>query len=385
MKNTHIAIFAVATAVILAAAVALQNRGLDSNNSEQALLPDLAAQIPQLTGLLIRGAGNTLQVELKKEGEQWVVANKSGYPADVAAIRSYLAKLTEAQVREVKTSSPDKYGQLGVEDLSDADAQGVGVELSGLPKPVALIAGTLSTTGGSGTYVRLQDVPETYLASGVLRPEVGLASWANAEVVNIGGARVQSVKITDPTGVSLSTSKANAAEANFAVADVPKGRELTSEFAGNALSTTIDNLRLEDVAKATEASPGREGWTAQYSTFDGVVVDVTHWRAAEKDWLHLSASVDENTLNAWIALELAKAQAERAATEANSAAEGNAEGDKPAPAPFDEAAFVAEKRQQILSEVESINSRVATWDYAIANWKAENIRKRIADLLKPKA
>lgn len=373
----------------------------DVRAADQPLLPALSTQLAKLDAVSITEGGGKLAVELKREGERWVVANKDNYPADVGALRTYLGKLGEAKLREQKTANPERHAALGVQDVDQTDASGLQVTLGGIDPPVKLITGTLSTAGAAGTFVRFAGDNQSWLASGTLRPETALTNWIAAEVVNLPANRLKSATITAPDGAVLTVAKNDPADANWAIQDLPKGKEPSSEFAGNALTSTPDNLRLDDVLKAEGVTPEGEVWRARYATFDGVVVDLELWQREGRDHLRVAPSLDEARHQAWLDAEVATQQASQAAAkqiadQASAKPEDAAAppGTEPAreetksdaltlaPPPFDEAKFREEKTAGVRGEVEGIRSRTAGWIYVIPSWKAENVRKRMADLLK---
>ena len=63
--------------------------------------------------------------------------------------------------------------------------------------------------------------------------------------------------------------KEQAGDANFKVADVPKGREVSSDFVANALASTLSALHADDVYPAKDMPPGDKVYKADYVAFDG--------------------------------------------------------------------------------------------------------------------
>lgn len=402
MQNRNLLILAGAAALVLVAGLMLtrqQAPKADVRAADQPLLPMLSTKLGELDTVAITEGGGRLAIELKRDGDRWVLANKDGYPADIGQLRSYLGKLADSKLREAKTSNPERHATLGLEAVDQTDARSLMVTLGGLEPPVKLITGSLSTAGAAGTFVRFAEDPQSWLASGTLRPETALTNWISAEIVNLPANRLQSATVTAPDGAVLSVAKAEASEANWAIQNLPRGKEPSSEFAGNALTSTPDNLRLEDVMKAEGVEPEGEVWRARYASFDGVVVTLELWQREGRDHVRVGAELDEAAMQAWIEAEVATQQASQAlakqlAEQSNAAADeatppGTEAGDGTEPIrltleppPFDEAQFRDEKAAGIRGEVEGIRGRTEGWIYVIPSWKAENVRKRMADLLK---
>jgi hypothetical protein len=378
------------------------------------LVPGLSNELNEIKSLRISGAGNAVIADLTRKESGWVVANRHDYPADFDKVREYLLKLADAKLREAKTSKPENYSRLGVEDLSGAEATGLGVELTGSKSPVKLIVGIASGGGSPGTFVRRADEAVSYLVSGDVIPDKEGANWLAREIMDLPSAEVYSVAVTAPDKSVLKIDKPDASEFNFNVASVPRGRELSSESAANIIAGALSSVTLEDALPIAEATPDPAStWTAQYLSYDGFAVEATVWDKDAKTWATFAAHVDEVQLDAWLAKEQAKADAALAAAEAEAAAKAESaskasEGAKddsaqaeppkdgadadsatadasPLPPPFDAEQTKADKRAELDKRVAELNEKTAPWAYAIPNWKAANIKKKMDDLLKPKS
>ncbi|MCP5476378.1 MAG: DUF4340 domain-containing protein [Rhodanobacteraceae bacterium] len=382
------------------------------------LVPGLSNELNDIKALRITGAGNALIAELTRKDSGWVVSNRHDYPADFDKVREYLLKLADAKLREAKTSKPENYARLGVEDLAGAEAKGLGVELIGTKAPVKLIVGIASGGGSPGTFVRRADEAASYLVSGDVIPDKEGANWLARQIMDLPSSEVYSVAVTAPDKSVLKIDKPDASQFNYNVASVPKGRELSSESAANIIAGALSSVTLEDALPIAEATPDPAStWTAQYLSYDGFAVDTTVWDKDAKTWATFAAHVDEAQLDAWLAKEQAKADAARATAEAEAAAKAESaskasEGAKddnatdtaqaepskdgadadsatadapPLPPAFDAEKTKADKRAELDKRVAELNEKTAPWAYAIPNWKAANIKKKMDDLLKPKS
>jgi hypothetical protein len=311
----------------------------------------------------------------------------TGYGADISKIRDYLIKLSEAKIREAKTANPASYSKLGVEDLTAADAKGIQLELEGMKVPVKLIMGSIAGSGGQGVYVRKPGEKQSYLASGQIRPEASVNSWIQAEITNIAVNRVQEVTVTPPTGDKLVVRKAKSDDADWAVLNVPKGKELSSPSIGNQIAGTLDALRLESVLPAAQAEPDlAQTYLARFVTFEGLVVNVTAWEKDSKGYARFAASLDAGLSEAYLMAEQSKAESEakaKAAAAAPPPAPGVPAVLTPPPATaFDAAKFRTEKLAELSTQVDEINKRTAGWSYVLVQYKFAGIKKTMADMLK---
>src|SRR5690606_6805824 len=149
------------------------------------------------------------------------------------------------------TANSERYADLGLSDISDAQARGIAVSLDGLAQPVSFIAGIYNAQGG-GTYVRRSEEAQTWLATGNLIPDKDAASWLHKDLADIPSERIASVTITHADGKVLRVFKDKADDTHYTIADLPKGREPSSEFAANGLASVLADLRIDDVASSKD-------------------------------------------------------------------------------------------------------------------------------------
>lgn len=399
--KTLYALIAAAIVALLAAWWINSSHAPVSESAEQSkpLLPGLRERVNDITSITITGADNQVLVTLKRGSEGWNVGQKSGYPADVAKLREFLLKLADATVLEGKTSNPKLYGELGVDDVKGKDAKGVLVSLEGPKEPVKLIVGNYNGGGGGGTFVRRDGEAQTLLAKGNLSVEKTVAGWEKHELTDIPASRLQQVTITNPDGKTLKAYKEHPGDANFKVADVPKGREPSSDFVADALGSTLAGLRADDVFTAKEMPPPDKVYKATYAAFDGLNVAVVAWVKDGKDYAQLSASLDDTAAAVHISADQTKAQAEYEA--AVQAANKKLAEEKPATGPAAEAAAKAasdvakplavsdaakdrdERLKALNDEVAVLNKTFAGWTFVLPSFKFANIDKSMDDMLKP--
>src|SRR5581483_10170745 len=190
-------------------------------------------------------------------------------------------------------------------------------------------------------------------------------------------------------------------DANFKVADVPKGREVSSEFAANGLASTLAGLKADDVFPAKDMPPPDKVYKAQYAAFDGLVIDVTAWDKDGKDYAELAARLDTAAANAQIDKDQAKAKADYDAAvdaankklaeekstsgpeaQANAKAASQTEIAKPL-AVSDPAKDRRDKLDALNKEVETLNKTFSGWTFVLPGYKFSNINKTMDDMLKP--
>ena len=348
MSQRTVAILAAALVVLLALVIFGQRTSAPVGLGT-ALVPDLEAALGDLERVTVAKANGETVATLEKRPDNWVVADKNGYVANAAKLRQALTALAEAKILEQKTANPELYGRLGVEDVTAADAAGVSVALTaqGRELPTIILG---NAEGSKYRYARRAGEAQSYLID--RNPDVprAAAQWIDSVIVDVRGERVREVTITHADGEVVHISKASSELANFDVAAVPKGRELSYPGVANVIGNALRELNLEDVE--TAAAPAEQPTIVEFRTFDGLIVRVTGSKRGDEDWISLEASVDS-----------AQAAAPPAAP-----AEGAAASTPPAADPN--------------AEAQRINAKVAGWRYKIAGFQYDQMTRRMADLLK---
>ena len=377
-------------AVVAAFAINRSRQPLSEfSNRATALVPALDDQVNEVNRLVLTTANTQKVVELARGEKGWVVQERGGYAADVGKLREYLLKLTDANLIEEKTANKDRYADLGVEAVSEASAKGVEVRVEGLGEPIGFIAGTFNAQGG-GTYVRRSDEAQSWLANGNLIPDRNPSDWVKKDLANIPAERIAEVIITPTQGKPLRISRDATADASYTIADIPKGREPSSEFAANGLAGVLADLRIEDVAPTSEKAPPDNATRVRYQTFDGVIVEAKVWPVDDKRYATFSASLDGERAASHVAAELANAADE---STAKREADTDAKAESPATEPAAEKAGTearaepARDREQrmaaLQAEVDQLKAAFAGWSFVLPAHKAGNMIKTMDDLLKP--
>ena len=369
----------------------------------EAALPGLRDNVNAVKSIKLTGAeGKTIATLVKGEGG-WAIAEKDGFPAEHAKVRELLLKLSDATLIEPKTANKELHAKLGVQDVAAKGATGVLVEIEGLAKPVALIVGNFNGRGGDGTFVRRPGEDRSWLAKGNLTFDKDAANWLARELTDVPASRIAEATVTR-NGKTLRVFKKTASDPNYQVADLPKGRELASEFVANGIASVLAGLRFDDVRKAGTIAPPADAWDVTYKTFDGLIVTAKAWEAEGKAYANLHAELDPATSEAFVIAEQTIAkndyEAKKQETAAKAAAEAPAAppaaADAPAATPDADPAALpaplavtdpAKDREARLAaindEIAALNKRFDGWTFVLPSYKFANMNKSVDDLLKP--
>jgi hypothetical protein len=385
---------AIAALIAIVAAVVLNQRSQPrSEGGEQTvyLAPALRDHVNDIAKVIVTGADNKTVATLIRGAGGWTLTEKGGYAVDTGKLREFLLKLADAKLLEQKTSNKDKYAALGVEDIAAKDAKGLQVELDGPAQPLKVIVGNANQRGG-GTFVRRVGEAQSWLASVTLNAPKDAAEWLKKDLADIAANRIEAVTISRADGKNVRIYKDAAGDANYKLADIPKGREAGSEFSTNGLAAALSGLRFDDVVPAKDTAPDAQPLKARYATFDGLIVDLAGWENGGKDYAQFKAAFDAAQADKGIAAAQARAKADfdvaTAAAEAAKTSKDPQEKDA-ADAPIkplsvSDPAKDRENRLAALNqEVADLNARFDGWTYVLPPYKYAAVNKSIDDLLKP--
>lgn len=378
-----------AAAVVILAAALLLNPRTSTNHDETALYPDLKDQIDKVTTIHIFKAGDAPAVELTRQETQWSVGERDGYAADTAKVRKLLLALTQAKTLEEKTSNPEQYATLGVEDTKDAKATGVRVELTGVAQPVNLIVGK-SGTGVNSRYVRRAGESQSWLINQSLDAPANPQDWLRTAVIDVGADRIQAASVTVGTARSYEAAKKARADADFTVEGLPKGKELSSAGAANGFASALTALTLSDVRSVKDFADDKPAAQAVFRTFDGLVANATGWVKDGKHYVGFKTSYDEAQAKRFH-VESSPAQSSDGAGDTKGADGTAASKDATAkPADTQTAATeeagkdAAQAQPKVEDTVKTLNASLMGWVYEIPEYKYEAIFKPLDSLLKKK-
>lgn len=373
MNSRTLALLLAALAVLVALAVAVSVSQRPATVAGGLLLPDLRARLNDIDKVVVRAGGNRTVATLERREGRWVLAERDAYPADVGRIRSLLIALAEARMLEEKTSNPELYSRLQLDDIEKETAAGVRLDLAAGESVTSVIVGATNVGGGERAYARRAGEPTSWLVSGAIDASRETADWLDRAVLDLDPARVHAVTIVHPGGPTLRVVKAAPDAEGFAVENVPAGRELTFPSAGNAVGAGLADLTLESVEPAARFAPGdAQPVVATFETFDGLVVEASTWQLPAGPRTRFAARVDE-ALAARFPPPPAPAEA-KPGDDAGAAAPA-------VPAP---AGPPRKSLDDVKVEAADLEARLGGWVYVLPDFKAGELVKKPEDLLAPK-
>jgi hypothetical protein len=214
--------------------------------------------------------GDGTKTTLKKGASDWTVAERD-YPADSGKVRKLLLDLAALNVVEEKTRIPENYPALGVEDTTSNQATGTRLDIVTPAKTYSVIVG--KSSGAKTGYVRVVNVPQSFLASPLVTVDSDPKRWLDHTLIDIPQERVKEIAVKPAEGAGYTASRPNKEQSDFAVSDIPKGRELSSPAAADPIAGSLASVSLDDVQHLPQTAPTGVSH-AVFTTFDGLKLDV---------------------------------------------------------------------------------------------------------------
>jgi hypothetical protein len=376
-----------------------------AHSNKRTLLVGLKERVNETAKLVIHSGLTTTELVKTDDAGAWVIASKANYPADSAAVRSLLAQLANASIIEDKTTKPELYQRIGVEDVTEPEAKSVLVSLmdaTGAPLAAVILgnpqtetaAATSDATAVPKRFVRREGEAQSYLAAIDASVRADVAAWAETTILEIPNERVKSavfnVPQADGPAAVTSMMRENITQPNFTVANLPEGRSLKDQYVAGRAAQSLSYLSFKDVRPASElAFDGPTVSTAVFTTFDGLTVTVKSVGDAGRIWHHMTAAY----------VLPATTEPAKTPTDTTPAANAEASLDSPAAAPATPPTLTpeqqaeaeskkqaeAEKQAGLAAEVEAINARLGNWAFQLQEFKANQLRTTMDDLLAPPA
>jgi hypothetical protein len=309
-RQRFVALMVAALVAICGALYLSTQRNLPRDPHGLPLLPSLAGEMNTVTSLSVRKGGAKPTVTVHKQGEQWTVAERAEYPADVPKLRKLLLALSDAKIREEKTSNPENYAIIGVEDPAQPGATGAQIELTAQDGKHDVIVGK---SAGEGNFVRRAGEKTSYVVEPGISVEAEPRYWIDTHLLDIAADKIQSVETKPATGAAYSVHRVAASEpkpvdakgspsatapaattpaaSKFVLEGVPSGRQAADPQTLAPSPSMLGNLAAEDVAAAGDIDFSKPSSTV-VTLADGGVITLTGAVIGDKRWIQVASPKD---------------------------------------------------------------------------------------------
>ncbi len=380
MQQKNVLILSIVTAAALGvAALALREPGgaAASKGGSTRLFPELAARINDLSEVRVEKGGKS--ATLKKEGGQWKLADRGGYPAKFENIKELAVRIADLEIEEAKTAKKANHAQLALEwpntaeEGSEAAEAGLVTLRDASGKDLAaLVVGKSEWRGSKAkVFVRRLSEDQVYLCAprGTLSLVADAKSWIEPKFIELANERVQNVTIEHADGEKVEIGRSAANHTQFALQNLPSGETEKYEGVANGVAQALGyGLQLEDVRPVTEVDFAQEPLAkTRFRCVDGLELLIETAKFEDKTWVRVSASFTpppEPPAND------ASAPPDPAATEAGAEVTAT----PPAGEPTDE-------KKDVGKEASELNERLAPWAFEVGSYRTDVLARRMKDLL----
>lgn len=300
-------------------------------HSGEFLFPGLREQINEVTGLVIQDSGARV-ASLRLRDGQWQVEEKQGFPADAGKLRSALLILAEARIVEEKTSRPEMYSRLGVEDPGTPGAENLWLTIELGEAQRGLVIGKPAM--GNSHYVRRTSEATSLLVNQGLSMSADPITWLQTAILDIDAGQIERIDIVHAPGEVLAITRGDGSSENFVIENLPDEREAISDFAANGMASSLARLSFSDVRRK-QGAVATDSTTATFTTLEGLVITLT-LQAGNPAWASFTFSPET--------LEVSAA---------------------------------------VTGQASDYSAHLSDWEFAIPGQRAEQLRKRLDELLKP--
>jgi hypothetical protein len=313
MSRQRLIVLLIAALVAISGALYLSTQRNQSRDVHGALLlPSLAGELDTVTSVNVLKGSTTPSVTVRKQGEQWTVAERANYPADVAKLRKLLLALGDAKIREEKTADPANYSIIGVEDPTKSGSTGAQIELIAKDGKHGLIVGKPAS---QGNYVRRAGEKASYSVEPAISVEAEPRYWIDTRLLDISTDKIQSVefkpatgsgyalrRVSEPTPAPAPTAAAGAAApapaappvpppSKFVLEGVPSGRQAADAQTLAPAPNFLGSLSSDDVGAAADIDFSKP-LIVTVTLSDGSVITLSGTTVGEKRWIQVAAPKD---------------------------------------------------------------------------------------------
>jgi hypothetical protein len=387
MNAKNFSILAILTVAVVVAAFQLTQKEPVSSAAEK-FFPNLGNVINEVTEINVNTKSESITL-LRGEDWQWRIKEKYSYPASLEKVQNLLLGAVHLTIVEAKTSNPSHYTKIGVEDISEEDAQStlLTFKKTGGETVLKVIIGNDRMAKTDSTrreiYVRKQDDKQAWRTTGQLPIEDTLSNWLNQQIVDIDSDKIRQINITHPEGDNLLVFKDSQKEEEYQLADLPDNAEVKLPYVLDNIATTLARLDFDDVAPVSESEVkfnDDETTRAVFTTFDGLEVSMT---TTEKDGKHYAKFAA--AFNQAAVVEPQKKEDEGASSEDKDDEPASSEdkddeavssGIESQPENAEEIPIISAEEQ-----AEKLNAKFKGWVYELSEYKVDDLAKTHDELI----
>ncbi len=350
MSNKKLTILAAVAGVMVLWAVVqsrLANRQTIRTDEPAYLIQGLD---PAGIGAIVLGKGDDA-VTLKRRGNSFVLETKDNYPAKTSEVNSLISKCLEIKTAQLITKDSKNHEDL---EVTEDKARTVVKFMTPDPNSKVLAGIVVGKTEelGKGTYVRLLSDNNAVSDRVLAAPDVpwiteDATSYIEQELISAESDEIVSATVALPDG-QYTLKKAGDSD-DIVLAETPAGKKLKSSD-GRSVLTALTSLRFDDVKR----KPADMTFDRQYvcKLKDSTEYTLSIAKQEEKTYIACAANFTDTS----------------AVT-------------KGADVESEEELKAKEAKLLARDAAQKFTAKHQGWVYEIADYKANNLTKELADLL----
>jgi hypothetical protein len=269
--------------------------------SRTLFMPELRKSIDNIGTVTILSKGKSFKINV--QNGKWVMPNKYYYAVDAEKIRDLVQNSARIQIIEEKTSSPENFASLGLDDPEKESSNAIRIILQNADESVTYAdyirginrKGVIDSSERNEIYARLFNSNQTYLVQGVLNFDLGAHTLLSGETFSLKAESIQKINFNylhSPQD-NFTIGKNIPGQLDFEITE-PSGMKIKAFGKVNAISTSLEYIKLADIMPK-ELFPETEPYVVvNYTTFSGLVMQVNLFKVEDESWLTFNASTDAN-------------------------------------------------------------------------------------------
>jgi len=343
-KLTILGIVAVCMVIWAVAQIRISNKPRMASDKPAYLIQGLETRD---IGSIVIGVGENGVTLKRQAGGQFVVANKDDYPADMKQINDLITRCLDIQTTQFITEKKENHETLG---LTEDKARHV---VKFFKPDGSLLTGVIvgnAREAGQGSYVKRIMSDKVYVAPEAPWLRSGAMDYIDQELITVARDNIESVTVISPNGGY--TLKRKDDGDGFTLENIPAGKKVKDSDSKSVFNAATD-IRFTDVKKKSEGTD-ESTFDRQYvcRLADSTVYTLKIARKDDKAFVLCQAEFTDTT-----PVTIKK--------------EGESEEE------------LKKKEAKLLArdKAKKFTTEHQGWIYEIADWKAQNLTKKLSDLL----
>lgn len=247
------------------------------------VMPGLFDSLNEVSLVTVMGVGDKVIATMLLDQDQWVLLERSNYPADLSKIRSVVLALAEAKIIEEKTSSESLYSNLGVEEVSANDATGIKVSVHYADQQQQLIVGKPGPQINKTRYVRRANEKTSWLVDRKIDLNYEAPYWLQKDILSVEPAEISTISLSLQDGATLEIFNHKHGEEDiFAVSNLSDPNAQVIEAEIHQITNALSSFQLLDVKDRSTFSGGEPTYTIKFTLNSEVSLELIAYEI-EKD------------------------------------------------------------------------------------------------------